>query len=48
MAEATGFDSANKIVKTSHGDISYDYLIIATGATTNYFGMKSVEELLIQ
>lgn len=44
MAEATGFDPANKIVKTSHGDISYDYLIIATGATTNYFGMKSVEE----
>lgn len=33
MAEATGFDPANKIVKTSHGDISYDYLIIATGAT---------------
>ena len=25
-------------------NISYDYLIIATGATTNYFGMKSVEE----
>ena len=44
MAEAVGFDPANKIVKTSHGDVSYDYLIIATGATTNYFGMKSVEE----
>ena len=44
MAKATGFDPANKIVKTDHGDISYDYLIIAAGATTNYFGMKSVEE----
>lgn len=44
MAEATGFDPANKIVKTNHGDVSYDYLIIATGSTTNYFGMKSVEK----
>lgn len=44
MAEATGFEPENKIVKTTHGDVSYDYLIIATGATTNYFGMKSVEE----
>lgn len=44
MAKATGFEPENKIVKTDHGDISYDYLIIAAGATTNYFGMKSVEE----
>ena len=44
MAEATGFDPENKLVKTTHGDIKYDYLIIATGATTNYFGMKSVEQ----
>ena len=44
MAEAVGFYPVKKIVKTSHGDVSYDYLIIATGATTNYFGMKSVEE----
>lgn len=44
MAEATGFDPANNTVHTTHGDVTYDYLIIATGATTNYFGMKSVEE----
>lgn len=44
MAEATGFDPENKTVHTTHGDVTYDYLIIATGATTNYFGMKSVEE----
>ena len=44
MAEATGFDPTNNVVKTTHGDVTYDYLIIATGATTNYFGMKSVEE----
>lgn len=44
MAKATGFDPENKVVKTDHGDVSYDYLIIAAGATTNYFGMKSVEE----
>ena len=44
MAEATGFDPEHKTVHTTHGDVTYDYLIIATGATTNYFGMKSVEE----
>lgn len=44
MAEATGFDAKNKTVYTTHGNITYDYLIIATGATTNYFGMKSVEK----
>ncbi len=44
MAEATGFNPEKKTVHTTHGNISYDYLIIATGATTNYFGMKSVEK----
>lgn len=33
----------NKI-HTSIGDLNYDYLIIATGAKTNFFGIKSIEE----
>ena len=28
----------NKVVETKIGDISFDYLIIATGADTNFFG----------
>ena len=34
--------SENKIV-LSNGELSYDYLIIATGTTTNYFGMENVK-----
>jgi NADH dehydrogenase len=32
------------IIETSVGEISYDYLVMATGATTNYYGMKEIEE----
>ena len=31
-------------IETSIGSISYDYLIIATGAVTNFYGMKEVED----
>ncbi|MBQ7515825.1 MAG: NAD(P)/FAD-dependent oxidoreductase, partial [Schwartzia sp.] len=44
MAHAEGFRPAEKVLVTDHGDISYDYLVLAAGATTNFFGMKSVEE----
>ena len=32
----------NKVV-LSNGELSYDYLVIATGAETNYFGMENVK-----
>lgn len=44
MAKATGFDTARQVVETNHGDVHYDYLIIAAGATTNFFGMANVEK----
>lgn len=44
MAKATGFDPARNIVETNHGDVHYDYLVIASGATTNFFGMANVEK----
>jgi NADH dehydrogenase len=31
-------------VETSIGSIRYDYLVIATGAVTNFYGMKEAEE----
>jgi len=43
MGEVLSIDANEKIVKTSVGDYDYDYLIIATGATSNFFGNKSVE-----
>ena len=44
MAKAQGVDQARQVLLTNHGEISYDYLILAAGATTNYFGMESVEK----
>jgi NADH dehydrogenase len=38
LGEVTGVDAKNKSVKCSHGDIPYDYLVLATGATQSYFG----------
>lgn len=34
-----------KTIHTNIGNINYDYLIIACGTQTNYFGNKSVEDL---
>jgi NADH dehydrogenase len=42
-AEVNGIDSERNIVATSIGDIPYDYLVIATGSTTNFFGNKEIE-----
>ncbi len=44
MAKAEGVDAERKVLFTNHGEIAYDYLILAAGATTNYFGMESVEK----
>ena len=43
MAKATGVDQERNVLKTNHGEIPYDYLVLAAGATTNFFGMKEVE-----
>ena len=44
LGEVTGVDLNNKVVHLADGDVSYDYLVIAAGSVTHYFGMKSVEE----
>ena len=36
-------DKLEKTVYTDAGIFSYDYLVIATGCTTNYFGNKNIE-----
>ncbi len=33
------------LLETSAGTIAYDYLIMAVGSTTNYFGMKNIEDV---
>lgn len=43
MAEVQSFDSKIKRLYTDNGYIDYDYLVLAMGADTNYFGNKSIE-----
>ncbi|MCF4101830.1 NAD(P)/FAD-dependent oxidoreductase [Gillisia sp. M10.2A] len=44
MAEVTGIDPDRNLISSSIGDIAFDYLVIATGSKTNFFGNKSIEE----
>ncbi len=44
MGEVTGIDTVNKTVTTNEDVYTYDYLVIATGATTNFFGNKNLEQ----
>ncbi|MFD0933126.1 NAD(P)/FAD-dependent oxidoreductase [Psychroflexus salinarum] len=44
MAEVKNIYDKKRVVETNIGEITYDYLVIATGSKTNFFGNKSVEE----
>ena len=44
MAEALHVDQDKKRLFTNVGYIDYDYLVLALGAETNYFGMKNIRE----
>ncbi len=43
IATVEEIDVAEKRVKTNEGDFEYDYLVIATGCTNNFFGNKNFE-----
>ncbi|ESU28881.1 ndh protein [Flavobacterium limnosediminis JC2902] len=43
LANVKGIDTENKKVLADIGDLYYDYLVIATGSKTNYFGNKEIE-----
>lgn len=43
MAEVTQVQPKKNTISTSIGEISYDFLVLATGSTTNYFGNKDIE-----
>jgi NADH dehydrogenase len=56
MADVGGFDLTNRRVKFSDGEMEYDYLVVAAGATHSYFGhdewaaaapgLKTIEDAL--
>lgn len=45
MAEVTSVDAPGKRILTSIGEIRYDYLVVATGSRTNFFGLEGLQEL---
>lgn len=57
LAKVLNVDTQQKFVKTNIGDLTYDFLVIATGTTTNFFGneslakhslpMKTIEEAML-
>lgn len=44
LGKLTNIDSANNILETDTGSLPYDYLVLALGTETNYFGMENVKQ----
>lgn len=44
LAKVEEVNTVKKTVVTSVGTVEYDYLVVATGTKTNYFGNKNIEK----
>ncbi len=44
IAEVRGINNDERLLETSIGNYPYDYLVLAYGCTTNYFGNKEIEQ----
>lgn len=44
LAEVTSIDAEQQVISSNIGKINYDYLTIATGSKTNFFGNDSIEK----
>jgi NADH dehydrogenase len=44
IAEVIKVNTEQNTIETSIGEIAYDYLVIATGSTTNFFDNKDIEK----
>jgi NADH dehydrogenase len=44
LTEVTNILPEKKMIETTIGDLEYDYLVIATGSKTNFFGNKNIEQ----
>lgn len=42
LCEVLGVEPEKKLLRTNIGRLTYDYLVVATGSSTNYFGMENV------
>ncbi|RZK23472.1 MAG: NAD(P)/FAD-dependent oxidoreductase [Hymenobacter sp.] len=48
LADVRGVRPADKAIETNLGDIHYDFLVLATGSLTNFFGIESIERNAMQ
>lgn len=44
ITDALEIHTDTKVLDTALGPIPYDYLVLATGADTNFFGLKNIQE----
>jgi NADH dehydrogenase len=44
QSRVQGIDVARKVVSTDEGELEWDYLVVALGSATNFFGMADVEK----
>ncbi|EGV44315.1 NAD(P)/FAD-dependent oxidoreductase [Bizionia argentinensis JUB59] len=44
LAKVLSIEAESKTIETSIGNLTYDYLVLATGTKTNYFGNGDVEK----
>jgi NADH:ubiquinone reductase (H+-translocating) len=47
MADALSVDTSTQLLETSIGFVHYDYLVIASGATTNFYGNEEIQRKAI-
>ena len=47
LAEVREIDTAERVLRTTLHDIRYDYLVVATGSTTNYFNFEPIKDKLL-
>lgn len=47
LVRVTGVDPAAKIVTTIIGDLHYDYLVIASGTKSNFFGNEQIRQFAL-
>ena len=48
MADVQRVETSRNVVMTSVGEIHYDFLVLATGSLTNFFGIESIEKNAMQ
>jgi len=47
MAEVSGIIPEDNCIHTNIGDLQYDYLVIATGSTNNFFGNEQLKQFAL-